>query len=317
MIDNKNNEWLPCLIILCLLSILGACINGFILCIFVQIKSVHKNANKFLITLIIGQILLSVCVGPFGIMQIVITSDTTNCHINSIKEYINSLVLVTGVSNGIIAYDRYLHVALAHKYKIKMKGFVLNFLLLLPWLSIVAYLLSVIFGKLVNYGFLIIVTIALIATLSFNYTRLIRALNAQHNNINVARQSRVFREKRNYKAISLCTYLMIVEFTCSAPGLTTLICGFASVASGNTWVFWQDNNVIAKEASLMFFLLSACVNPIIYLYSHREFKQYLRKLFRRNKVGRALEDYTHGRNVREQPCAAIAKSMEETELDNM
>ena len=101
ILDNRSSQWLPCLVILSVLSFCGTCINSFVLFIFLKMKSVFNNANKFLITLTVGQIILTLFVGPFRITQIVSTTDTSNCYMDSVKDYVDSLILISAVSNGL------------------------------------------------------------------------------------------------------------------------------------------------------------------------------------------------------------------------
>lgn len=253
-------------------------------------KSVFKTANKFIMTLIIGQIILSLFVGPFRVLQIIRTTPKSTCHMNSIKDYVNSLILVSAVSHAVISYDRYLHVSLAHNYKIRMRGFMLNVLVALPWGAALFYVFSIVFGVLVNHAVLILITFILAVSLLINYCMLIKTLDAHQRNSMIAKMSGDARRRRNRKVIGLCICLLLLEFICSSPGFLTVTFGFIFYASGNKWNFWKDNNALAKEISLIFCLLNASVSPLIYLHSHRPFKLYLRRLFRKNMVGLASED---------------------------
>ena len=301
-------ERLPCLVILTLLSLLGCGINTFVIYIFSRIKSVFKSANKFLVTLFLGQLISTVFVSPFRIHHIAVGLTTSNCHKTSINDYVNALILISCVSNGVISYDRYLQVALVHNYKNKMKGLFLYLLLLLPWVSVLVYLLSFLVGELVNYVVLILIALMLYVSITVNYTGLNRVLTQQIKNLKSSEQSRNARRRRNKKIISICMNVMAIEFTCSLPGMITLLCAFSVSVSNDKWEFWEINQAIIKDVSHIFFLLSACANPFAYLYSHRKFKHRVQKLWNRSRVTPSEAVTTSKRNQRCQ-SAHIQKSV--------
>ena len=365
---------LPCLILMCLLSLLGAWVNSFTLYIFSQIKSHFTASNKFLVTLIFGQLLLTLFVGPYHILVMtdvvtdyksitdvikddksmtdtmrddmqttyvvrndksmtgfirddksmldamanVITnnksitevmgddnsiSDTKtdtmthgksiNCNVRSTEDYADSLILISVVSKGVVSYDRYLHVALAHRYMVKIQGFFLYLLLSLPWLSMFIHIVCITLGELLSHGLLILIAVILIITLTTNYSRLMQALNVPTITVSGAIVLGSIRKKRNTKVIMLCFLILVVEFSCCIPGMVTIVSAMYYFVSGRRWMFWRENWNTMQDVSLIFLLLNACVNPLVYLHSHREIREFIKhKIFRkRNMVGQALDDF--------------------------
>lgn len=282
---NHDDEWLPCLILLSIFSLIGAAINSFVVTVLLKLKFI--NQNRFLINLVIGQILLSVFVGPLHVKEIAIARDIHYCSGKTHKNYIYSLILVSKASHVVISYDRFLHVTRPHDYTTKMKGSILHFYILLPWILTVSYVFCVVIGNYVKYAFCVCITALIIFTLVINYSRLLRAMFRQYHDSALPKQTRDFRMERYKKASLLCVYILLVELICAIPGIIALVCESMMFAFGNTWYLWKSNKAIIKEIALLSLLLSVCISPFVYLYRHREFKQYCKKIFRRNRVGYA------------------------------
>ena len=318
-LNPNTNQWLPCLVLLSVLSVFGALINGLILFIFLRIKSLVNNANKFLITLTIGQILLALVIGPFHIIQIVETSDTTDCYLDSLKPYVEAFVLVSAVSNGVVSYDRYLHISLSYNYKCKMTGTFLYVLLLCPWASVFVYVICLAINTAISYLLLIFLVISLGFILPYNYVRLIKKLSERLNNVKIGMQMRIVRRKRNNRAAYLCVSIIIVEFLCSSVGFFTLVASFGSLVVGSEWTFWSERVVMLREVSLISFMASACINPFFYLCNHRQFKHYASIFFNAAKVGPARVDFVEERKARgktEEEEEQEEKEEEEEEEDD-
>ena len=147
----EDVQCLICIVLMSLLSISGAIINGITMFVLLRLKSTSKKkTNKFLITLVVGQLILTLVVAPYHIQQIDNSTENLNCRRIFAKKYINSLILISGVSNGCIAYDRYIQVEFSKSYNDKMKGLLLYFLLALPWVTAFVYVISLAFGDVIH-----------------------------------------------------------------------------------------------------------------------------------------------------------------------
>lgn len=289
--QNDQVQWLACMILLSLLSLFGVTINISVLIIFSRLKCAMKNSNLFLITLVVGNLILSTFVGPFRVVKLTCTSD---CGI-SLLDCINALILIPGVSNGVISYDRYLHVALLLHYREKMKGHLLYTLLSLPWISSVVYLCSILISEMVNNTVLLIIALTLFVIVLTNYVRLIRELHA--HTMSIGETAEQMRKVRNHQVSWLCVYVMAVDFTCGSPGFVTLLLKCYSLYLDQDWSFWLQNRGFINDISLIFFLLSACMNPFVYLYRHREFKCFVRRLVKPNRIDPAIMNVINARKV--------------------
>ena len=97
---------------------------------------------------------------------------------------------------------------------------------------------------------------------------------------------RAIRKIQNEKLIRMSILLLVWELACCVPGLVFLFCGLAYFVSAKTWHFWKVNNSNLEETAHICYLVSACVNPVLYLYHHKDFKTYMCKVFtrRRNEI---------------------------------
>ena len=270
-------------VLLSFFSFLGAANNGFAMFVLLRMKSVlKKNPNKFLLPLVTGQLLLTLIVIPYRIHHILsVNYYNTNCRWNIGKRYINSLVFISAVSNGCIAYDRYLHVELNHSYHNKMKGVLMYILLALPWLTTLTYLISLTFGDALHYITVIVITVWLFFTLLFCYSKMINTLRYQYKYMANVHVARAIRKMHNQKIIHVSLWILISELTCALPGLIYLLCGFVYIVSSKTWSFWIAHNIVLEEAANVFYLFSVCLNPVLYLNRNKDFKRYMCKAFRR------------------------------------
>lgn len=284
--EGINNKCTWCLIFLFVPNVIGLFINSFVLINFIRIKASLKAAQQFLVCLIVGQLMLTVLVGPLRIINILYSRehDQGYCILQFVIRYVDALAIPCAVSNGVISFDRYLHAALAHNYRSKMKGFPFYCLLLLPWMSSFMYLLSAMFGELVNYAIALIFVLSLYITMVVNYVRLIRILNEQQRRTSQGKLKNAPNNHRNIKAVTLCLCILLVELVSSLPALLMLIFGICSKIFESAKLVWNENNALLKDISLSFFLFGACVNPLVYLYSNREFKRTIRRSMRTNRV---------------------------------
>ena len=94
LIDDKH--WLWCLIIMCWLSGTGTFINGSLLFLVARIKSSFTNKNTLLLSLFLGQVVLTCVVAPFRISLI----GTHDCSDNDLNTFVQSLILIPRVTTG-------------------------------------------------------------------------------------------------------------------------------------------------------------------------------------------------------------------------
>lgn len=285
--SNANNyaTSIPFIIILCLLALCGTCINGFAIFILLRMRRPLRNPMKFLLTMSTGQVILTVIVGTFRITYISLyTIDDSFCRLEVLWDSPNSLTIITFVTKGCIAYDRYLRFAPGHTYHEKMKGLLLYFLLSLPWLLTFLCLLFIFFDhRLMRY---IVVVIILLVSVSFvsSYMKLIKTLTRQKKTMEVCKVM-AYRRRRVVKSIRSCVQIMLLEVTCFVPVFITIICEIVFLASGETWVFWIEKIGIFEDVGYMGCLISCCVNPFLYFHRHCGIKRNLRNVLKRsNKV---------------------------------
>ena len=153
-----DGYWLWSLVATSWLSGTGTIINGSLLFFFAcrrRSKSSRRivgngycSSNAFIVTLFVSQLLVTCIVVPYRISQM--TGAAYRCEgIPSMNGFINALMVVPRVTNGVIAYDRYK--SSTSKTFSKTKGCRYQFLLLLlPWICACIDMLGVIFGDIVD-----------------------------------------------------------------------------------------------------------------------------------------------------------------------
>lgn len=286
----SRGEQLVCVILMCLFSILGAIINGFAMFVLLRLKStLKKNPNKFLIPLVAGQLIITLIVAPYRIQQLL----STTCTQLIVKRYISSLIFISGVSKGCIAYDRYLHVELNHSYHNKMKGSLMYILLGLPWLATLIYLISLSFNKLEQFIIISIITLLLCWCLLYFYTKMITILRYQYKYMANVHVARAIRKMHNKKIIRVSVWILSIELCSCVPGIIHLFCGIVKYSSHLKLHFWTPNRVMFEAFVVICYLLSVCVNPMLYFNRNKDFKRYIWRVFKRRSEIHPLRNDVH------------------------
>ena len=263
-----QGPWLWCLIITCWLSAAGSVVNGSLLFFFVlRLKSSHSSCKSFLLTLFVGQIILTCLVAPFRISQI--ARAAYSCEgMPEMNSFIQALSLIPRVTNGIIAYDRYLRAY--HKETYNMKGGRYYLLLCLPWMFVVVDMLAVVFGDIVDNVVSLVIALLLITCATVCNIRLKKG---NRNRIQDHLLKDHVLQRSNTKLRYLCTYIIVVQYICAVYGILKLSFEAVSAASQAPWEFWASNKQLYKELYLLFLLLAANLNPIIHFYKEKSFKK--------------------------------------------
>ena len=214
--------WLWCLIISSWLSGTGVVINGSLLFVVLRLKSSFTSHKNFLVTLFVGQVVLTCFVAPFRISQIVRAA--YSCEgIPLMNNFVQSLTLIPRVTNGIIAYDRFLSSSLYHKVSRKMKkGGHYHLLLFLPWVVAVVDMLAVVLGDIVDNVVSLTIALSLITCAMVCHLKL-KKVNTVRVNDQLLKEQ-VQHRKHSDKLHFLCAYIIGVQYIFATYGILTLSC---------------------------------------------------------------------------------------------
>lgn len=272
-------RWSICIVGLSSIAILGALINGGVICIFLRSNLLKQVSNKILLNLLIGQFILAVVMCPMRIAQIVRSENSRSCHLQSLIGYANALIMISTAANCCIAYDRYLFVSRRMSYEDIIRGQSLYLILLIPWCSCLFYLFPRVFGDIVYFSVTMVIIIVAYASLFINYGKVIQKLNKKVDDEGIPKATRVARKLQNRKVIASCVWIVTVEILFSFPGVLCVVCGAIHLATDQSWLFWSEWNAFCKEIAFMSYLASCCINPMLYLKKNHEFKRKVKKMF--------------------------------------
>lgn len=269
----------------CILSILASLGNTIVLYLFIRYKRLRTSTNRFLVSLAIGDLLLGVVLAPVSIAQLLIPPYRQNCAVNILGNFLTTLMAISGVTLGCIAYDRYLHVKSTEMYRQKMTRCKLNLMIILPWFTPLILLITKMFDAIVNTVTVLVLMTSVYTVLLYSYSKLMVLVKNRIRRGDISIDS---IQVRNRNITNCIGWIVLVAIICTVPVFLNRVCLLIYLTSKKSWTVYENWQPLIFAVSHTFFVLNSCINPILYFWKHAGFRNRFKKMIRR---GRKIKIY--------------------------
>ena len=299
------NEWAPpelsvfsgisCLLI----ALIATTGNGLIVAAVIidPLKKLRTPFNYLLVNLAAADLIMGSVAMPFSVyvhyLEYKVELEPLANNILRMSYFISGMASI--ISLIALSVDRYIAISHAISYRIFFTWRKCITITIIIWLTSIAFPFLYFKIGAVNYYFLfacvaILTGFFILAVVSFQINKLLRRqrrLMTSHSSASPSnpssdpQQQRIHREKRITRTYFIVLICFVVIYL---PGVVMVFVLY----------FWKSSDCITRHVlrDLQSVLISfnSCVNPIIYIIRLKTFKDSVRKLFTKNRVGPLLAD---------------------------